>query len=84
VILATVHNHHYTSSLIPSMRVNIFAGPNTVETLLTHTPRWKAKAMGYERLWVIRCSLGEILDLVDIRRYALWVSMGYQSFDCIL
>ena len=27
---------------------------NTVEPLLTHTPRWTARAMGYERLWANR------------------------------
>lgn len=30
----------------------------TVETLLTHTPRWRVQAMGYERLWVIRVRFG--------------------------
>jgi len=26
----------------------------TVEPLLTHTPQWTARAMGYERLWANR------------------------------
>ena len=26
----------------------------TVETVITHTPRWMAQAMGYYRLWVWR------------------------------
>ena len=26
----------------------------TVEPLLTHTPRWTARAMGYEGLWANR------------------------------
>jgi len=30
------------------------AKPATVETLLTHTPRWRVQPMGYVRLWIIR------------------------------
>jgi len=32
--------------------------PYTVETLLTHTPRWRVQPMGYVRLWVIRMWFG--------------------------
>ena len=45
------------SSLIPSYTVLITFRHiimYTVEPLLTHTPRWMARAMGYGGLWVMR------------------------------
>ena len=47
----------------------------TVEPLLTHTPLWMARAMGYERLWEVmdyeRLLLVQNNDLVPEK------SMGY-------
>jgi len=62
----------------------------TVEPLISHTPRWIARAMGYERLWVLRGQLGSKfqfgsgLNLWGMEGYGLWVmgGMGYESFDC--
>jgi len=51
---------------------------STVEPLISHTPRWIARAMGYERLWVLRgrfgCKFqfGSGLNLWGMGDYGLW------------
>jgi len=37
---------------------NTVISGRTVEPLMSHTPRWIAQAMGYERLWVLRGQFG--------------------------
>jgi len=51
---------------------------STVEPLISHTPRWIARAMGYERLWVLRGQFGSKfqfgsgLNLWGMEGYGLW------------
>jgi len=57
----------------------------TVEPLISHTPRWIARAMGYERLWVLRGQFGCKFQFGSGQN--LWGMGGYgfryESFDCI-
>jgi len=43
-----------TKESYDSIYVSMSQEKYTVEPLLTHTPRWTARAMGYERLWANR------------------------------
>ena len=54
----------------------------TVEPLIGHTPRWIARAMGYERLWVLRGQFGCKFQIGRCRGLWLTGGMGYVIFDC--
>ena len=48
---------------------------NTVEPVITHTPRWTVQGMGYHRLWVMA-----VLNIPAHQvggRPELWVTTGY-------
>jgi len=57
---------------------NFVTSGATVEPLISHTPRWIARAMGYERLWFYRgqfsCKFqfGSGLNLGGMGGYGLW------------
>jgi hypothetical protein len=51
-----------------------------VETLITHTPRWTAQAMGYKRVWLDRSILKIDSENIEI----LWIVVNGFMLNCAI
>ncbi|KAI0258020.1 hypothetical protein BC834DRAFT_188025 [Gloeopeniophorella convolvens] len=76
----------HVAAASPQRLSSRMGGVLTVKLVLTHSPRWKPKAMGYDRLWGLGGTGGpkSVFSWTDMGYCRLWLitGMGYDRFNC--